>query len=216
MPNAVRAARYIARALGGVPVHIVQASKACLSRGRRLCRWHCSLADEAGSADAPACRLHAPRSHARAALPLTRQVLDNMRGLARDAAWTGPLLRGDYGVDRRARERLRPLPREFLRGLPALASRLRAHVLATQPAARSSKSRIASKAFRPLEKSKGRLSFEVHRKFLFEHTKLNKWLARRDCAGSPALPWSPSASITKSVFAWSRRAAAASRIFSST
>lgn len=65
----------------------------------------------------------------RALLPLTRQTLTNYERAGAQAAWTGPLNRGDFAVIDRHLEALRRFPREYREAYEAL-SRLGLKVLA--------------------------------------------------------------------------------------
>jgi predicted short-subunit dehydrogenase-like oxidoreductase (DUF2520 family) len=125
---AVRVARQMARALGGVPVRIEGSSKPL---------YHAAGAMAAGSVLAlmeAATRLMTAagmkrREAARALLPLTRQVLDNFERLGPRAAWTGPLSRGDFSVVSGHLEAMQGLPEQFAEAYDAV-NRLAAVVLA--------------------------------------------------------------------------------------
>lgn len=92
---AVRAARQIARALGGSPVQIAAGKKALYHAAAVLAAGHVLALMEAASQLLTSQGMK--RSEAtRALLPLTRQVLDNFERVGPRAAWTGPLARGDY------------------------------------------------------------------------------------------------------------------------
>lgn len=92
---AVRAARQIARALGGSPVQIAAGKKVLYHAAAVLAAGHVLALVEA--ATQLFISLGMKRSEAtRALLPLTRQVLDNFERFGPRAAWTGPLARGDY------------------------------------------------------------------------------------------------------------------------
>jgi predicted short-subunit dehydrogenase-like oxidoreductase (DUF2520 family) len=118
-PAAVKLARQLARALGGLPVQIAADRKAL---------YHAAAAFAAGpvlAIEEASTRLLTmtgmTRNEAvRALLQLTRQVLDNFERLGPRAAWTGPLARGDYGVVAAHTNALGPLPAEFATAYAAL------------------------------------------------------------------------------------------------
>jgi predicted short-subunit dehydrogenase-like oxidoreductase (DUF2520 family) len=94
---AVRAARKIARALGGAPLLIAAPDKPLYHAACTLAAGHALVIVEA--AVQLMMSLGMKRSEAtRALLPMTRQVLQNCERLGPRTAWTGPLARGDYGV----------------------------------------------------------------------------------------------------------------------
>ena len=64
-----------------------------------------------------------------AALPLTRQVFENLEHVGPRAAWTGPLARADYSVIAMREGALKPLPLEYLHAYRAV-NRLAARLLA--------------------------------------------------------------------------------------
>ena len=78
------------------------------------------------------------RSASQALLPLIRQMLDNYELLGPQAAWTGPLSRGDYATILKHAKALRRFPREFQDAYRALAL-LSARVLSKKPAATKNK-----------------------------------------------------------------------------
>ena len=94
---AVKLARQIARALGGLPVQIAGDSKALYHAAAAFAAGHVLAIEEA----AARLMMSAGMTHCeaiRALLQLTRQVLENFERLGPRAAWTGPLARGDRGV----------------------------------------------------------------------------------------------------------------------
>lgn len=94
---AVRAARQIARGLGGSPVRITAGKKLLYHAAAALAAGHVLALVEA--ATQLLISLGMKRGEAtRALLPLTRQVLDNLERVGPRAAWTGPLARGDYKI----------------------------------------------------------------------------------------------------------------------
>ncbi len=129
--KALRAAKRIARSLGGVPVVIASADKPV---------YHATAVLAAGSGFAlleAAVQLLTKIGFTRrrafeTLLPLTRQMLDNVERLGPCAAWTGPLSRGDFFVVAKHVRALRHYPREFQESYAALAL-LAARVLAKKP-----------------------------------------------------------------------------------
>lgn len=118
-PPAIRLARQITRALGGLPVQIA---------GERKVLYHAAAAFSAGhelAIQEASVRLlmlaGMKRCEAvRALLQLTRQVLENFEHLGPRAAWTGPLSRGDHGVIAAHLAAMKPLPGEFAKAYTAL------------------------------------------------------------------------------------------------
>jgi predicted short-subunit dehydrogenase-like oxidoreductase (DUF2520 family) len=128
-----RLARQIARRLGGIPIEI---------DGRRKPAYHA-----AGAFAAPhilaivetAARIlmslgFTRRQAARALLPLARQTLANYEQYGPQAAFTGPVARGDDATVARHLAVLSPYPRECRAAYAAL-TRLGARVLAKNPRA---------------------------------------------------------------------------------
>ena len=94
---AVRMARKIARALGGVPAQIDAHNKPLYHASGVLAAGHVLVVVEA--AIQLLMSLGMKRGEAtRALLPMTRQVLENHERLGPRRSWTGPLSRRDYGV----------------------------------------------------------------------------------------------------------------------
>jgi predicted short-subunit dehydrogenase-like oxidoreductase (DUF2520 family) len=94
---AVRMARKIARALGGVPAQIDPHHKPLYHASGVLAAGHVLVVVEA--AIQLLMSLGMKRGEAtRALLPMTRQVLENYERLGPRRSWTGPLSRRDYGV----------------------------------------------------------------------------------------------------------------------
>ncbi|MGA3293673.1 MAG: Rossmann-like and DUF2520 domain-containing protein [Candidatus Acidiferrales bacterium] len=131
-PKARRAARSIAKSLGGVPVIIA---------GRDKPAYHATAVLVAGSGF-PLIesgvrileRIGFTRRRAlETLLPLTRQMLDNIERIGPRAAWTGPIARGDYAVVAKHVRALRRYPREFRQSYAALAL-LAGRVLSKNPA----------------------------------------------------------------------------------
>src|ERR1700732_1459581 len=116
---AVRLARQIARALGGLPVQIAGGSKVLYHAAAAFAAGHVLAVEE--SATRLLMLAGMKRGEAvRALLQLTRQVLENFEGLGPRAAWTGPLARGDYGVVAAHLTAMKRLPREFSNAYAAL------------------------------------------------------------------------------------------------
>jgi predicted short-subunit dehydrogenase-like oxidoreductase (DUF2520 family) len=150
---AVRAARSIARTLGGVPVNILRKNKVAYHAAGAFASGLMLSLEEAGVQILQNAGL-GRREAMRALLSLSRQVLDHYEKLGPQKAWTGPLSRGDYGVVARHEEAIARLHPEFLEAYQA-ATRLSAHVLATQPAAVLQKLGTLRRSSEPLVKSKG-------------------------------------------------------------
>jgi predicted short-subunit dehydrogenase-like oxidoreductase (DUF2520 family) len=148
--RARRAARQIARQLGGVPVTIKGANKPAYHAAGALAAGHALALLEA--ATRMLVKIGFTRRRAAAALlPLMRQMLDNFERLGPRAAWTGPIARDDYAVVARHRKTLRRYPREFQESYAAL-SLLAGRVLSKKPAT------TISKLKRALKNSGGRLN----------------------------------------------------------
>ncbi|PYT94652.1 MAG: DUF2520 domain-containing protein, partial [Acidobacteria bacterium] len=93
----VRAAKQIARALGGSPVRIAGDRKTLYHAAAALASGHVLALVEAATQLLISLGMKHTEAE-RAVLPLTRQVLDNSERLGPRAAWTGPLARGDYKI----------------------------------------------------------------------------------------------------------------------
>jgi predicted short-subunit dehydrogenase-like oxidoreductase (DUF2520 family) len=128
---AVRMARRIARALGGVPVGI-SAEKKPLYHAAGAFAAGLSLALEEGGVQMLMAAGLKRREAQSALLSLTRQVLEHYEKLGPQKAWTGPLSRRDFGVVAAHEEALRQVMPEFLDAYRAV-SRLAARVLANDP-----------------------------------------------------------------------------------
>jgi predicted short-subunit dehydrogenase-like oxidoreductase (DUF2520 family) len=118
-PPAVRLARQIVRALGGLPVQIAGESKALYHAAAAFAAGHV-LAIEETSARLLMLTGMKRGEAVRALLQLTRQVLENFERLGPRAAWTGPLARGDHGVIAAHTAAMQKLPREFVKAYTAL------------------------------------------------------------------------------------------------
>lgn len=126
-PAAVRVARQIARALGGVPVQIADGKKALYHAAASMAAGHVLAVEEAATRLLMSLGMNR-RAAVRALLPLTRQVLENFERLGPHAAWTGPLSRRDYGVVAAHVAAMQGMPSEFAAAYEVL-NRLVARVL---------------------------------------------------------------------------------------
>lgn len=128
---AVRTARRMARALGGVPVGIGPQQKPLYHAAGVFAAGLCLALEEAGVQMLMNAGLKR-REAQRALLSLTRQVLEHYEKLGPQKAWTGPLARGDFRVVATHEEALRGLRPEFLDAYRAM-NRLAARTLAREP-----------------------------------------------------------------------------------
>ena len=118
--RALRIAKEITKAFGGVPVAI---------NGKDKPAYHATAVLVCGSEFAlmeAAIRIlvrigFTRRRSLQTLLPLTRQMLDNIERLGPRAAWTGPMSRGDYAIIAKHAKALRKYPREYLNAYAALA-----------------------------------------------------------------------------------------------
>ena len=150
---AVRAARQIARALGGSPVQISAGKKVLYHAAAALSAGHVLALVEA--ATRLLISLGVKRSEAtRALLPLTRQVLDNFERVGPRAAWTGPLARGDYKIIESHLRALHDSREEIGLAYEAL-NRLAACVLAQDTAGTAAELEKISAALKPKAKARG-------------------------------------------------------------
>jgi predicted short-subunit dehydrogenase-like oxidoreductase (DUF2520 family) len=118
-PAAVKQARQIARALGGLPVQIAGGSKALYHAAAAFAAGHVLAIEETAARLMMSTGM--TRAEAvRALLQLTRQVLENFERLGPRAAWTGPLARGDHGVVAAHLIAMQRQPREFARAYAVL------------------------------------------------------------------------------------------------
>jgi predicted short-subunit dehydrogenase-like oxidoreductase (DUF2520 family) len=118
-PAAVRLARQIVRALGGLPVQIAGGSKALYHAAAAFAAGHVLAIEETSTRLLMLAGMKRGEA-VRALLQLTRQVLENFERLGPRAAWTGPLARGDYGVVAEHLAAMKRLPREFSNAYAAL------------------------------------------------------------------------------------------------
>jgi predicted short-subunit dehydrogenase-like oxidoreductase (DUF2520 family) len=119
-PRALRVARRIARDLGCIPVVIAPQSKPAYHAAAALAAGHMLAVEEAATRILIALgfsRLQAVR----ALLPLTRQTLDNFERFGANAAWTGPLARGDFATVKKHAAALRKFPREYREAYDSLS-----------------------------------------------------------------------------------------------
>ncbi|HKW31587.1 MAG TPA: DUF2520 domain-containing protein [Candidatus Acidoferrum sp.] len=150
---AVRAARQIARALGGSPVQIGAGKKVLYHAGAVLAAGHVLSLVEAATQLLISLGMKR-REATRALLPLTRQVLDNFERVGPRAAWTGPLARGDYRVVESHLRALHDLREEIALAYEAL-NRLAARVLAQDAARTAAELEKISAALKPKAKARG-------------------------------------------------------------
>jgi predicted short-subunit dehydrogenase-like oxidoreductase (DUF2520 family) len=111
-PRALRIASRIARQLGCVPVKIAAKDKPAYHAAGALAAGHVLAVVEAAT-----CILISAgftrKQAVLALLPLTRQTLANFERVGANAAWTGPLARGDYATVKQHEAALRKFPREY-------------------------------------------------------------------------------------------------------
>ena len=131
--TALRAARRMARELGGVPVPLNGRSKPAYHAAGAMVAGHVLGVVEAATRILMALGF-TRRQAGRALLPLVRQTLDNFERLGPGASWTGPVARGDFATVTRHVAALQQFPREYRAAYAALA-RLAAAVLARDPRA---------------------------------------------------------------------------------
>ena len=124
---ALKAARRIARDLGGVPVRLRAGSKPAYHAAGSLASGHV-LAFVEAAVQILMGEGFTRRQATGALLPLTRQTLDNYARLGPAAAWTGPVSRGDFGTVAKHLKALKRHPREFEAAYAAV-SRLSVAVL---------------------------------------------------------------------------------------
>ena len=127
-PRALRAARRIARELGCIPVKIAAKDKPAYHAAGALAAGHVLAIVEAATRILLASGFTRKQA-VRALLPLTRQTLTNFERLGPNAAWTGPLARGDLVTVKKHESALRKFPREYRDAYRAI-SQLALRVLA--------------------------------------------------------------------------------------
>jgi predicted short-subunit dehydrogenase-like oxidoreductase (DUF2520 family) len=136
-PAARRAAQKIAGSLGGTPVIISASDKPAYHASGTIVAGHALSLVESAARTLMQIGFTRRRAN-QALLPLIRQMLDNYESLGPQAAWTGPLSRGDYATISKHAKALRRFPREFQDAYRALAL-LSARVLSKKPAAAKTK-----------------------------------------------------------------------------
>jgi predicted short-subunit dehydrogenase-like oxidoreductase (DUF2520 family) len=119
-PRAVRIARRIARDLGCTAVVIGPQAKPAYHAAAALAAGHTLAVAEAATRILIALGF-TRRQAVRALLPLTRQTLANFDRLGANAAWTGPLARGDLATVKKHAAALRKFPREYRDAYAALS-----------------------------------------------------------------------------------------------
>jgi predicted short-subunit dehydrogenase-like oxidoreductase (DUF2520 family) len=134
---ALRMARKIVRALGGIPLTLLGRDKPMYHAAGALVAGHALALVEAATLILMSIGFTRRQSN-RSLLPLMRQMLANFERLGPRLAWTGPLSRGDYETIARHREAFRGFPREFSEAYLAL-SLLAARVLSANPELMQSK-----------------------------------------------------------------------------
>ena len=130
---ATRAARRIARTLGGIPVTIPAEKKPLYHAAGAFGAGLLLAMEESGAQLLMQAGLK-HREAKRALSSLTRQVLEHYEKLGAQRAWTGPLARGDFGVVASHERALKEAGPEFLAAYQAV-SRLAARVLSRDPEA---------------------------------------------------------------------------------
>jgi predicted short-subunit dehydrogenase-like oxidoreductase (DUF2520 family) len=117
--QALRVARRIALALGGVPVKIDARSKAVYHTAGGFAAQHVLAVVEAGTRILMRAGF-TRRQATRALMNLARQTLDNIARHGPRAAWTGPVPRGDFATVAKHVAVLRGFPREYRAAYAAL------------------------------------------------------------------------------------------------
>jgi len=130
-PAAARVATKMCRDLGGVAVQLRAKGKATYHMAGLFACSHVLALMEAG-VQLLMTQGFTRRRAIRALLPLTRQTLDNFDRVGARAAWTGPLVRGDFSTVKRHVVALAKFPREYRDAYNTL-SRLAALVLSANP-----------------------------------------------------------------------------------
>jgi predicted short-subunit dehydrogenase-like oxidoreductase (DUF2520 family) len=125
---AIKVARAITRALGGLPVLLSTKSKPLYHAAALISAGHVLALEEAAVQIFASLGMKR-REALKALLPLTRQVLENLERVGPRSAWTGPLARGDYAVLALHEDALQFSPVEYLDAYRAV-NRLAARVLA--------------------------------------------------------------------------------------
>jgi predicted short-subunit dehydrogenase-like oxidoreductase (DUF2520 family) len=111
-PLAVRAARRIARQLGGIPIEIPAVAKPAYHAAGGFAAAHVLALVEGGTQLLVA--LGFPRRQAqRGLLRMARQILANLETLGPHASWSGPVSRGDFSTVEKHMAALRKFAPEF-------------------------------------------------------------------------------------------------------
>jgi predicted short-subunit dehydrogenase-like oxidoreductase (DUF2520 family) len=130
-PLAVRAARRIARQLGGVPIEIPAQAKPAYHAAGGFAAAHVLALIEGGTQLLVA--LGFPKKQAqRGLLRMARQILMNLETRGPQAAWSGPVSRGDFSTVEKHMAALRKFAPEYGAAHAAMLL-LSARVLASQP-----------------------------------------------------------------------------------
>jgi predicted short-subunit dehydrogenase-like oxidoreductase (DUF2520 family) len=132
-PGALKVARKMIRQMGGVAVRLSGTNKAAYHAAGSFACAHVLALMEAATHLLMA-QGFTRRQATRALLPLTRQMLDNLERIGPHAAWTGPVIRGDFSTVQRHADALSDFPREYLDAYKAL-TRLTAAVLSDDSSA---------------------------------------------------------------------------------
>jgi predicted short-subunit dehydrogenase-like oxidoreductase (DUF2520 family) len=130
-PAAVRVARRMARALGGIPVSITSEKKPLYHAAGAFAAGLVLALEETAVQMLMASGMKR-REAVRSLLSLSRQVLEHYDKLGPNMAWTGPLSREDYRVVACHEAALRKFRPEYLEAYQAV-SRLAARVLSRDP-----------------------------------------------------------------------------------
>jgi predicted short-subunit dehydrogenase-like oxidoreductase (DUF2520 family) len=125
---AIKIARAITRALGGLPVLLSAKSKPLYHAAAVISAGHVLALMEAAIQIFASLGMKR-REALKALLPLTRQVMQNLERVGPRSAWTGPLARGDYAVLAMHEDALQSSPVEYLDAYRAV-NRLAGRVLA--------------------------------------------------------------------------------------
>jgi predicted short-subunit dehydrogenase-like oxidoreductase (DUF2520 family) len=125
--GALRAARQIARALGGAVVKLESRHKPAYHAAGAFVAGHTLALMETATRILLSMGFNR-RQASRGLLPLVRQMLDNFERFGPSVAWTGPLSRGDYETVALHASALKEFPPEYRKAYEAL-SRLAAVVL---------------------------------------------------------------------------------------
>jgi predicted short-subunit dehydrogenase-like oxidoreductase (DUF2520 family) len=131
--RALRTARQIVRALGGVAVTLESRQKPAYHAAGAFAAGHTLALMEAATRILLSLGF-TRREATRGLLSLARQVLDNFERLGSSVAWTGPLSRGDFETVALHASALKEFPPEYRQAYEAV-SRLVALVLARDPEA---------------------------------------------------------------------------------